>query len=323
MANWLTFSIISRITSTSPPNVLRGSDKFVWKPLTDGFFNIKSAYDFLLAGNNIVHSAQLRERRGITSLSACPMGCIEEESTMHIVRDCKIARDVWRQIIKPEYWSDFLQKHCLEWIRWNNTNDPGIESIKKMYKFIWNEKPKLHIDTNKCIMKAMTDISLTRRVNMGKNSHKPNDKWHPLEKGFVRLDVDGSVYANGLATCGGALIYENGRWITSFCGKLGQLPPVLAEIIGIIMGLEICWSAGLLKIEVCTDCVEAINLLTKGFNEDHPFQDILSYATNVLNRNWSISINFGFRIVITIALNLARRAHSEEDCFRIFDHPLP
>lgn len=49
----------------------------------------------------------------------------EEESVTHPLRDCPASQEVWKMLIKPVYWSDFLKGNTVEWFTFNSKNEIG------------------------------------------------------------------------------------------------------------------------------------------------------------------------------------------------------
>ena len=59
--------------------------------------------------------------------------------------------------------------------------------------------------------------------------------------------------------------------MSGFSCKLVNVPTAIAELLGFIHGLHLCWAKGFRNIVLPSDCIEAINFVLKGY----PFFDIL------------------------------------------------
>lgn len=88
--------------------------------------------------------------------------------------------------------------------------------------------------------------------------------------------------------------------------------------------LEQDWSRGYRNISVRSDCIEAINLITRGRNSAHPFHDINDDAKAfVCNRPWQVIINHSIKDNICMANRLAKYSHMLYEPFCLFTHPPP
>lgn len=57
-------------------------------------------------------------------------------------------------------------------------------------------------------MKVQTDLNWIRKIDMHKKPYKSIEKRQLLDRGFVRMDVDGCVHTNSMAACGGNVTGE-------------------------------------------------------------------------------------------------------------------
>ncbi|XP_028753040.1 uncharacterized protein LOC114712656 [Neltuma alba] len=67
---------------------------------------------------------------------------------------------------------------------------------------------------------------------------------------------------------------EAGRWLFEFNSKFSAVPSVMAELIAIIQGLNLCWSKGYRNV-VYSDCLEATDFRTKGTDCNYLFIDLV------------------------------------------------
>ena len=76
---------------------------------------------------------------------------------------------------------------------------------------------------------------------------------------FVRLETDASVF-NSRVVRG-----EHEERLCGFICKPSPVPPAMAEILGIIHGLNLCWARGYNQVKVVSDCTEAVDLILRGW----------------------------------------------------------
>lgn len=72
-----------------------------------------------LIANEAVHAKSLRHRRGLSEEACCPRGCMDEESILHLFRDCKEVGFKWRMLIKVDKWNELKRGNTQERLEWN------------------------------------------------------------------------------------------------------------------------------------------------------------------------------------------------------------
>lgn len=134
------------------------TDRLRWDGSTDGRFSVRSCYMKMMsqrASNRdqtwrkiwttkvpqryrlflwqVYHGRimtnQVRFLFGLTSNSFCTLCNHETESCLHILRDCKYAKEIWKSLLEPNMFADFFKDELQTWIKKNLTaalND-GVE----------------------------------------------------------------------------------------------------------------------------------------------------------------------------------------------------
>nr|KYP39554.1 Putative ribonuclease H protein At1g65750 family [Cajanus cajan] len=127
LQTWLPSEILELIQSLRPPHVDNDYDEIIWGPTPDGIFTTKSAYFVASPTQNDSHSAPFkavwkwkgperirlflwrvlhdslltnltRFERGLGPDPTCSICMQEEEDTIHVLRDCEFAGEVWNKI---------------------------------------------------------------------------------------------------------------------------------------------------------------------------------------------------------------------------------
>lgn len=75
------------------------------------------------------------------------------------------------------------------------------------------------------------------------------------------MTVDGATRDDG---CGGVLRSPSGKWIVGFNKMLGVSDSLSAEILGIIIGLNLAWERGFKQIYLESDSRKAMEHFRKG-----------------------------------------------------------
>ncbi|XP_062020732.1 uncharacterized protein LOC133737131 [Rosa rugosa] len=88
-------------------------------------------------------------------------------------------------------------------------------------------------------------------------------KWAPPMHGFLKLNCDASVMANGDQVGIGLICrYSEGRLVEAMGEKIsGRLKPLAAELLCVLKGLELAVVRGWRDLWVETDCLEAVRLV--------------------------------------------------------------
>ena len=88
-------------------------------------------------------------------------------------------------------------------------------------------------------------------------------KWGRLEIRWMKLNTDGSSLGNlGIASGGGVIRDQSGRWVVGFSRKIGIATSLLAKLWAIRDGLMLCIERNLAMVEVGLDAKAVVDMLT-------------------------------------------------------------
>lgn len=133
-------------------------------------------------------------------------------------------------------------------------------------------------------------------------------KWNPPEKGWVRLNTDGSCCRSSLlASCGGLIRDENGVWKGGFARKVGSCLILEAELWGLVEGLKLAWSLGFRCVEVEMDSLVAVNLVKDADSNVDVGGGLIQIILGLLRRRWEIMV-----------LHIFREGNRAADCLASF-----
>lgn len=279
--------------------------------------------------------------RGLATEAVCPRGCGQEESVMHLLRDCLSMRKAWRSLIEPSKAHLFFSLQSEEWIRWNFNNEVGREFMKKvpwstLFGYlcwdIWTHRCTCLFGVDQeskplnplcSLFKACADQDVLQKL--AKSGSRQAASALPIEtmEGDVELYVDGSVLGDGRSGCGGVALRGVGNWIVGFSYKLIGVPPVIAELLACLHGLHLCWARGFRNICLFSDCIEAINFLLRGCEDQHPYADIITDVRLLMNRDWNVKVYHVYREHSRVADQLAKMSHRLPGNFAVFDQQPP
>ncbi|CAA0808310.1 Polynucleotidyl transferase- ribonuclease H-like superfamily protein [Striga hermonthica] len=144
---YLPSTVVMRIARTFPPRPTAGPDRIMWAPSQNGQFSTSTAYQALnpsdrppeaplwksiwrvqapqrvrtflwLAAKERLLTNEDRVRRHISGSDLCEE-CGEKETVLHVLRDCKCTKSLWKQLIPAGQLDDFFLLPLQQWLRRN------------------------------------------------------------------------------------------------------------------------------------------------------------------------------------------------------------
>lgn len=89
---------------------------------------------WVLAHEKILTNLERATRR-MTSSALCVRCREEEESALHAVRDCKMAKEVWERLLPPELLAGFFSQGMKVWLSWM-----WSKGLERMSEHKWAER---------------------------------------------------------------------------------------------------------------------------------------------------------------------------------------
>lgn len=150
-------AVLDAIYALPAPSVSAGKDRVAWRLTCDGCFTHKSAYESLIdsvnslypnlfkciwrwpgpesykyflwcVGNRSLLTNMAWKRRGLTEVSTCVVCNQNDESMLHILRDCNKIRPVWLSLVNGGVHNNFWHMDIEEWLFTNLVERMGIDT---------------------------------------------------------------------------------------------------------------------------------------------------------------------------------------------------
>ncbi|KAL8151867.1 hypothetical protein V2J09_021675 [Rumex salicifolius] len=284
-----------------------------------------------------------RFRRHFASSPACSICGRGDETLLHIFRDCGKARDVWRALVDNRIMSDyhFFDKSAKEWLnsgirgefeilplipneavfavvlwwlwRWRNdrvfNSDNSIGDIRS---FIQEQAKEFAASTNG----RRVDAMVGRREEI-------HISWSRPAVGWVKVNTDGARESRyGMATAGGVIRNDEGRWMGGFVKNIGVCSVPCAELWDIYHGLELAWESGCKFVIVESDSSTTITFMNRRVSVHHPLSSLVLACQSFISRNWVVQFRHCYREANRVADHLASLAFDFPAGCHVFSSPI-
>ncbi|KAK9291995.1 hypothetical protein L1049_019947 [Liquidambar formosana] len=226
------------------------------------------------------------------------------EDTLHVLRDCSLAMQVWKSIIPPKELSSFFMPNLTDWL--DNNLHPPRKGLNAVYLNIqeWEDAQK-----TECVSPC---------------KHLSFIAWSFPSAGWVKLNTDGSSRGNPGKAAGGGLIRDDaGCWLVGFGINIGICTITTAEIWALFHGLTIAWAEGYCRIQVAIDSAVVVLLLKQNIDSCSPHGPIVAACQKLLRLDWECSISHTYREGNHAADFLANLSHDLPPGVSTFSSPPP
>ncbi|CAN1131440.1 Putative ribonuclease H protein At1g65750 [Linum perenne] len=321
-----------------PPRDTLGEDGIIWGPDPRGKFTLKTAYDilasvdhhtdqdiwktvwrwagpnrvrhflWLVAHNRILTNAE-RRRRHLVNVADCQRCRSGIEDTLHVVRDCQLAREVWASFIPPELTSHFFSDSLQDWLMAGLTHK-GFELNfgiiiwvlwKARNEAIFEDKPATSDQLRLRVLHWIAGVRETMRADSQVTS----------KGGSRRTDT------HSRAAAGGIIRTSLGRPVSIFAANLGRCSIMRAELRAAEFGLRIAWDRGFRKVHLQLDSMAAVTAILGNQEEDSRHGRTLEAISELRSRDWEVTISHTFREGNRVADLLAHHGHSLDFGFHV------
>lgn len=281
----------------------------------------------------------LRASWGVSENKHCPFECGSEETLLHILRDCEIARNIWKELINPNFSTAFFSVPLQVWLNYNGRNNPGGSLAtrwpwKKVFGMIcwtlWKHRCRKVFDNKQDPPETLLQKCLHclhEELLDGKYSHiisatptRNQTRWQPPLDDYIRLDVDAAYNQDKVAASGGILRDQSGSWRCGFQQRFGVLLcNTEAEFMAIRIGLQVCKDRGFRKIKLFSDSIEALHLLGSESQPNHPLGPLIQETKSLIYSDWDLQLNHAYRECLACADSLAKDAINSSTDLIILD----
>jgi len=127
----------------------------------------------------------------------------------------------------------------------------------------------------------------------------------------LKINTDGASRGNpGLATAGGVLQDNEGRWCGGFSLNIGRSSAPMAELWGAYYGLYLAWERKSSHIELEVDSEIVVGFLKTGISDHHPLSFLVRLCHGFISKDWRVRIFHVYREANRFADGLANYVFS-------------
>jgi ribonuclease HI len=363
---WLPASIINRIYAVMPPNSTAAPDQRAWIGNRAANFSIASAYMLSCRFNDDdwntvwvrIWKLKVPERvrsfiwlvrhdRLITNYPKSKMHigepwcrhCVDVvEDTMHVLRDCPLAKSIWCNLLNNEAREFFFSSALDDWITMNMRKECGRNSNLRWsclwattchFLWLWRNR-EVHGDARtrptqpwnyivSWVLQYMTadvrSVVLSNRTKV-----EVSIAWQCPEDGWLSLNTDGASRGEVIAGCGGLLRNSNGQWLGGFSKNLGRCNAYLAELWGVYEGLCLARSFGAAKLQVQVDSSVVAHTLNSSNGGSIIGWRLIKEIRRLLALDWEVKVCHSYREANVCADALANMGCEHGPGLRLYDH---
>lgn len=240
-------------------------------------------------------------KRHIFVDSSCNRCGATEETILHTIRDCPLARMVWLKL-QVGHNKIFANANATGWIRSNLAGTQSTLFAVSCWVLWKAHNNEVFNDQRWTIWYILNQIIATKHSILRSFMSKPQrrnvreGRWFPPPMDTVKLNVDGSSRGNPrLSGIGGVLWNYEGEWLTGFAGFIGITTNINAELLAIFNDQKLAWSMEIRSIMCESDLEVAWSWISNGVPHTHPHRSLVSRIQSYKNLPWQLTFRHTLR----------------------------
>ena len=305
-------NIVNQVVALPTPIDVDGTDVMGWEGTNTYRFTIQSAYrlqhgdihalegdwnslwdwkgphriqTFIwLAAQECILTNFRRSKWGAGISPLCSRCGREDETTIHVLRDCDYAIQVWLRLVLSYFITDFFTFDCRDWI-FNNLGKRGICATTKNWKTIF--------------MTSCWFLWTWRNKAIFENDfHQPNNPVMVIQNFTKQIDFFVGGENSG---CGGLFRCSDGRWLKGYIKKVGVCDVLHAELWGMYLGLDMAWREHIPRLIVESNSKTLIDMVTGSCMFSGVIPTLVRCIRNLLTLDWHVSfVILGGMIIVVL-----------------------
>uniref|UniRef100_A0A2C9W680 Reverse transcriptase zinc-binding domain-containing protein n=1 Tax=Manihot esculenta TaxID=3983 RepID=A0A2C9W680_MANES len=253
---FLTPSALLHISNIYPPNPFVGEDNIAWKGAKEGAISHiwalkcpQRVRNFVwLACQGKILTNEERLRRGLTNNEACGLCGTHQESVLHFLRDCRMIKSVWREVVAPTKQGVFFSLSLTEWlnanicssVKFNNEDFSWYSIFSIVCWFAWKYRNDLVFNGGFFIWARHAAGAGHSRSKQSNNRSAIAVKWILPPMNWIKFNTDGAWDSmTGIGKAGGVIRNSEDSWLAGYNRLMGVSFIHNAELWAIFDGLTL------------------------------------------------------------------------------------
>ncbi|WCJ23870.1 Polynucleotidyl transferase ribonuclease H-like superfamily protein [Euphorbia peplus] len=284
----------------------------VWESFWDLVVPERVKYFLWLVVDDKILTNVNRVRRHLSQSNSCE-NCFLPESSLHVIRDCHRAREVWDRLVPTDLQHGFYSLDLPHWIQINLKSKACRQGFKWNIIFatvawwLWKWRccrvfhKEEDIPVNRLIfleqqVRGFKEAVRGSRMIELRGRHDILISWIPPRDDWMMINYDGACKGNpGYASAGGLARGSDGAWLGGYGINLGVCNSVLAEIWGLYLGLEIARKKGFDKVIIAMDSQIVVRMINDDTFSQHCFAWLLRKCQELIRGVWEVRIVHVYR----------------------------
>ena len=223
-----------------------------------------------------------------------------EETIVHLLWDCEVARDLWCKLGVPishvnsfnENLENWLKKNCLSTAR-HNTSIPWCTLFLIKVWCLWKNRNKVVFENTIpnprldkiCIGQAREYFFRVSKIHEVFSKIAILVRWTKLLVGWHKLNTDEASCGNPGKVGGGGVIRDcHGIWVKGFLRSIGHTASVMAEWWALRDGLTLIIQLGINQLEVELDAKVTVEMLNGADCPNRSYAPLLCDCRSLIAR---------------------------------------
>lgn len=279
-------------------------------------------------------------RRHIQIGSVCDRCGTSVEDTLHVIRDCLVAKRLWNRVIPMSHRQSFYSWNLREWMIHNLRSSRKLKrklnwscffGIAIWRLWFWRNQFQLNhmaLDTASMINDILMRTKEIHHLNnsplhTGINKVEKWIGWSAPIWPWCKLNTDGACKRLGEASTGGLIRDFNGKWMTGFGMNIVACYVTLAELWVLYQVLNMAWNIGYRWLYVEVDSLCVTQLIANPVLLENEFSPLIRSIKELTKRDWNIiishiyrEVNFSVDYRSSYAATIPLRFHYFHSCWR-------
>ncbi|MCI24501.1 ribonuclease H protein, partial [Trifolium medium] len=119
--------------------------------------------------------------------------------------------------------------------------------------------------------------------------------WKPPPDGWVKVNTDGACKEGRIAGCGGLIRGSDGEWLGGFAKFLGACSAYVAELWGVLEGLNLARRLGFRAVELHVDSDVVVQVIHSGVSKSSMGRMLLWKIRRLIELDWEVVVHHSYR----------------------------